>query len=197
MCDNLLFVTNINRIRVSLTGPAVTGGGVATHYWLGTATATDVAAFKTFWTTLAGQCPVGLTATIPNEGEVLDDNDGTIVSSWSVGVPGSAVGAGATGYAQGVGARIVWQTAGLAGGRHVRGTTYVVPMLASAWESDGTMRGVVVDALLSAGTALTGALGAGRMVILTRRTADHSGTSHAVTGVVVPDKASWLRSRRT
>lgn len=189
-------MTNVNRIRVGLTGSGVTGPGVATHYFLGTASSDNVTAFKTFWQAMAGQMPQGVTITVPNEGEVIDDNTGDLVSTWTAGTAQTFVGAGATGYAQGVGARIVWQTLGTTGNRRVRGTTFVVPLLSSAWDPDGTMRTVVVAALKDAGDALVDSL-AEALVILTRQTPAHSGTSHAVTGVSVPDTPSWLRSRRT
>lgn len=189
-------MTDVNRIRVSLTGSGVTGPGVATHYVLGTMTGSEQTAIKDFWTELAGQMPIGVSITVPTEGEIIDDNTGDVTGLWSAGSGGTIVGAGATGYAQGVGARIVWQTNGVTGNRRVRGSTYVVPLLSSAWEADGTMRSVVVTALEGAASSLRADL-PDRLVILTRVTTTHSGTSHAVTGSNVPDTPSWLRSRRT
>lgn len=189
-------MTSLNRVRVALTGPAVTGPGVATHYVLGTMTSSDQSAIKAFWTDIAGQCPIGLAIDVPTSGEIIDDNTGDVTGLWSAGSGGTIHGAGATGYAQGVGARIVWDTNGVTSNRRVRGTTYIVPMLSSAWDPDGTMRAVVVTALEGAASTLRAALPS-RLAILTRVTPVHSGTSHAVVSSRVPDTPSWLRSRRT
>lgn len=189
-------MTNLNRVRVALTGSGVTGPGVATHYVLGTMSSTEQSAIKAFWTDLAGQMPIGVSIDVPTSGEVIDDNNGDVVGLWSAGSGGTIHGAGATGYAQGVGARIVWETNGVTNNRRVRGSTYVVPLLSSAWDPDGTMRAVVVTAIEGAASTLRAALPS-RLAILTRLTTVHSGTSHAVTSSRVPDTPSWLRSRRT
>lgn len=190
-------MTNVNRIRIVWSGAGVTGGGVSTHHWLGTAVASDVTAFKSFYIALTSQMPNTVTMTIPNGGEVIDDNTGDLVSTWTAGTGGTAVGAAATGYAQGVGARISWLTAGTTGNRRVRGTTFVVPTASAVFDTDGTLKTAVVNALDTAANTLLSDLGAGRMVIVTRQTPAHSGTSHAVTGAVTADTSTWLTTRRT
>lgn len=189
-------MTSLNRIRVGLNGSAVTGPGVATHYWLGTAIATDVVAFRAFWFALSALMPTPMSITVPNEGEVIDDNTGEATGLWTADTSATFAGGVAGSYAKGVGARIVWQTLGLTGGRRVRGSTYVVPLASNKYDTDGTLTTAARDAIVDAAGDLRAALGT-RLVILTRKTDEHSGTSHEVTDHNVPDTPSWLRSRRT
>ena len=189
-------MTSVNRIRVALGGTPVTGPGVATHYWLGTATNADIVAFVDFWFALSALMPSAMSITVPNEGDIIDDNTGAPTGIWT-GTGGSTFAGGDTGsFAKGVGARIVWQTAGMTGSRRVRGSTFVVPLAGSKFQTDGTLTTAAVDAIVGAAGDLRAAL-PDRLVVLTRLTTAHSGTSHAVTDHSVPDTPSWLRSRRT
>lgn len=189
-------MTTLNRMRVGLSGSAVVGPGVATHYWLGEALATDVVAFRAFWFALSAIMPTPLSITVPNVGETIDDNTGEMNGIWGASTPATFTGGLASAYSKGVGARVVWQTAGITGGRRVRGSTYVVPLAGSNFDTDGTLTSAAVAAITTAASDLMGEL-EDRLVILTRKTDEHSGTSHAVTGGNVPDTPTWLRSRRT
>lgn len=192
----LPFMTNVNRIRVSLAGTAVVGPGVATHYWLGTATPDDVVAVRAFWYACSALMPQGMSITVPNQGEIIDDNTGDLVGAWTESTSATFAGGLAQAYSKGVGARVVWPTNGTTGNRHVRGSTYVVPLAGTKFDLDGTLTTSAVTDLKAAADGLLDAL-QDRLVIVTRRTDEHSGTSHAVTSTLVPDTPSWLRSRRT
>jgi hypothetical protein len=79
----------------------------------------------------------------------------------------------------------------------VRGTTFVVPIMAASYQSDGTIDNGVVTAVQSAAQTL-GVTGANPLVIYSRPSTAHPvGQQQTVTGATVPDKVSWLRSRRT
>lgn len=175
----------------------MTGGGVATHYWLGAAATGDADAFVNFWFTLSAFMPTGVSITVPEQGEVIDDNTGDLVGTWNLPGESNVFTGGVNGtYAKGVGCRVTWLTAGTTGNRRVRGTTYIVPLASNSFDNDGTLLTTRVEAIKAAADALVGDL-PDRLAIVTRVTPEHSGTSHAVTSTAVPDTPSWLRSRRT
>jgi len=188
-------MTTLVRVRVALGGTAVTGPGVSTFYSAGAASVIQPA-LKAFYTSLLSAFPIGLTITVPTAGETIDDNTGAINGAWAAGSGGTLTGAGAGNYPAGVGARIVWETAGITGGRRVRGSTYLVPLAGGSYDADGSIIAAGIVSFDAAASTLVTALG-GEMVILSRVTSSHSGTSHAVTSSRTPDKVSWLRSRRT
>ena len=129
-------------------------------------------------------------------GEVLDDVTGDVVGVWSAGSGVIAPGGGAGPFAMGVGTRIVWGTNGITNGRRVRGSTYLVPIGSSGYENDGTITGGTLTAFQTAADNLRTALG-GDFVIWRRPTASAVGGTSSVLSASVPDKVSWLRTRRT
>lgn len=173
----------------------MTGPGISTFYAVGTDGAALAAAVWDFFTSIKDEFPIGVTWTRPTGGETVDDNTGEINGTWTGGTGGTLSGTDSGPFARGVGMRIVWETAGVTGGRRVRGSTFLVPLGASRYQSDGSIIDARVTNVLTAGNALVTAM-AGALVILTRNTPAHSGTSHEVTSVTVPDKTTWLTTRR-
>jgi len=188
-------MTTLSRIRVGWSGSAVTGPGVSTFYTAGPAPAFQ-AALRTFFLSQVGTCASPMSWTVQISGETIDDNTGEVNGVWTGGTGGAINATGSGSFARGVGMRVVWDTAGVTNGRHVRGSTFFVPIPASLFDSDGSLVPATVTSMLTAANALWTAADVD-MQILTRLTPDHSGTSHEVTGVQVPDKVTWLKSRRT
>jgi len=88
-----------------------------------------------------------------------------------------------------------WNTPGTRNGRHVIGTTFLVPLASSAYTTDGFLLGAVSSALQSAANAL---LAAETFYILSRPSGPlPDGTSWVAVAGTVPLNVSWLRSRRT
>jgi hypothetical protein len=75
-------------------------------------------------------------------------------------------------------------------GRQIRGKTFVVPIISSAYFSDGTLDGATVTGLL--GPANTFLATTPHLAIYSRR----ASASATVTSAAVPDMAAVLRSRR-
>lgn len=182
-------------MRVTWTGSVVVGGGVSTFY-----TSLPTSGFKTavaaFYTAIAGLVPTTLTWAIPSVGDVIDDTNGKITGFWSEsGGTTSVVSTLAGAYANGVGARVVWTSSGIRNGRRVVGSTFIVPLALGSYQSDGTLVDANVTTIANAANTLRGA------VPLRVFSKPHKGTSDGlsspVTGSSVPDKVSWLRSRRT
>jgi len=147
--------------------------------------------------------PGQIELTIPDAGRNIDAADGSLVSFWQSGAPIHDSNTLQGSYSAVSGVCINWLTNGVVAGRLVRGRTFMVPLLTSAYELDGTIAGGALDDFRNAATvlALSGAL-----VIWSRPFAgdpDHvppiparAGTVHAVGGSVVNDRAAVLRSRR-
>ncbi len=114
---------------------------------------------------------------------------------WSAGTAGVVIASGVPEHAKGVGCRVVWDTAGITGTRRVRGSTYLVPLCVNQYDPSGTILDAAWLAFATAADVFRTAVG--DLVVLTKKTDEHSGTSHPVTGVRVPDRVSWLTSRRT
>lgn len=188
-------MANLARMRVTWTGSAVIGGGVTTFYTT-LPTSGFATAVKNFYTALAPLVPTTCTWTIPHSGDTITDSAGALSGVWSeAGADDVVVSTLAGAYANGVGARVVLKTAGIRGGRRVNGSIFVVPLALGSYQSDGTLVDANVTTIRNAAAALVAAV---PLYILSKH---HKGTSDGqsslVTSSTVPDKVSWLRSRRT
>ena len=186
----------LKRHRVSWAGAPVVGPGLTTFYESpegGVGAADDIEAF---FTDLAGLCPTGLQWTIPSNGDLLDSATGDLVGTWSDPGTGGVVAASASSvFTNGVGARIVWNTAGTFGGRRVRGSTFIVPLSIEAYEGAGNLTGTVITQLGVAAANIVDS--SAPFVIWSRTTPEATGEVNAITSATAPDRFTWLRSRRT
>lgn len=186
---------NVFRMRIPWTGPAVTGPSVTTLYADPTVTGFS-AAVVDFFTTLAPLLPVGVSITVPGEGDQLDVATGELSGVWSDGGGGTVVGGFSQFWAQGVGARIVWNTAGISGGRRVRGSTFIVPLTVNSYDGAGGLMAGTVTTLTSAADGFILGMG-GAFVVYSRPKPTEAGALWPVSSRTIPDAVSWLRSRRT
>jgi hypothetical protein len=172
----------------------VGGSGVSVFY---SPFGTDLTAdLGTFFNAIKALFPGSVTWDIPSSGDVIQESDGIITGAWTAGTPASIVATGAGNYVGGTGAFVKWQTAGVVGGRRVKGRTFMCPLLATCFDSTGTIASTSLTTLSVAAAALSGS---GKMVIWHRPTtkAAANGSQHAVVGSSVPDKVTSLRTRRT
>ena len=144
-------------MRVTWDGTGVVGPGVTTLYFSGSMTGIP-ASVSTFFNAIKSVIPAGLTITVPSSGDVVDEATGELTGAWSATGGSSIATTGTANFAQGVGARIVWNTAGVFLGRRVRGSTFVVPIVASAYDSGGLVGTTVVATLQTAADALVAAV---------------------------------------
>jgi len=131
-----------------------------------------------------------------NDGDLLDVATGDLTGTWAEAASGPGSGSGFGAYPAGVGARFTWATSGIVAGRRVRGSTFLCPLVNSCFGTDGTLDETVRTALDAAADGLVTA-SAGAMRIWSRPAPGRPGQASAVTAGDVPDKVSWLRSRRT
>lgn len=170
--------------------------GLSMFYSTPTGVVTTVVALKAFFTSIQVYFPPSLTWGFPTGGDEFDDADGELVGGWTGGAGGQVVGTGgSTIYASGCGARVRWNTTTIVDGRRVNGSTFLVPLINTAYDTNGTINNTAVAAILTAANTL---VTAGDTVVWHRNDKGAAnGSSHAVLAATVPDKVSTLRSRRT
>lgn len=186
---------DVYRMRVAWNGDAVVGPGLTTFFFLEVGGG-QPAAVTTFFTSIKSYFPSGVQWAIPNSGDAIDEATGVLTGTWSTGTAGSVAGSSAGSFTQGVGARVVWRTPAIRGGRRVRGSTFMVPLLGSAYDTQGTIATAVRTAVGDAAGALLTASN-GNLAVYSRPRPGLSGQGVAITAFDIPDRVSWLRSRRT
>lgn len=196
-------------IKTVWTG-GITGTGYTNHYFIHSdppsTGALDAATnVKAFWEAVKVLIPTGISLQIQNAVRVLEDTDGSLDSIIDIAAPAVTAGSGAGVYAKPVGACVDWLTTTVHGTRRMEGRTFIVPLFASAWQSDGTLLDAYRTTIQTAASALIAASGPTFCVWGRPRLADathvppitaRAGTSGAVVSSRVPDKAAVLRSRR-
>jgi len=188
-------MANLVRVYCNMTGSAVTGPSVATFY-VNEAITGFVSVLGDFWQGLQSVMPSSLTVTIPGSGDLVDEATGALTGTWSDGAQEQVTMTGTGEFANGVGARIRWATAGVHNGRRVRGSTFVVPLIVSQFESSNGLKSATVTTMNNAAATLRGGLQENQL-IWSRPVNGGGGQAHPVTAHDIPDKVSWLRSRRT
>lgn len=150
---------------------------------------------EAFYDDVADFFPNGITASIPSNGDLIEDSTGALAGTWSSGSPVQHTGFLVQKYAAGVGVRIQWNTNGIRNGRRVRGGTFICPLTESSLQTDGTLDGSVLAALQTAADNLAAA---GHLLVWSRPTpgGGTNGDSNLVTSATVPDRITALRSRR-
>lgn len=177
-------------------GTALTGAAVSTFYTAGASPAALRAAAASFFNAFKDNLPSSVNLVIPSSGDKFEDSTGDLTGVWTDGTPTVISGADPGAFAAGVGARIVWQTSGVTNNRRVRGSTFVCPMGAGAYASNGTMEAVALGRLQTGASAMVTGL-TDTMVVWSRPRPGVPGKSNVVTAGVAPDRVSWLISRRT
>lgn len=197
-------MTNIFRLKTLFTG--MPGGpGVATMYFRDVATA--VPSVRQFWNGLALFMPSDVHIVVENLGDIINDATGDLVDTWFQS-PVAPLDGGANGnYAAPAGASITWETGVILNGHRLRGRTFVIPTVASAFEANGSLAAATVTGLSDAAGALIAAQNnsfviwhrpfAGAAAVGTKPARPaFVGSNALVTGGRVIDKIAVLRSRQ-
>lgn len=174
----------------------MTGPGLTTFYGTGFTAADMSASVQDYFDAVKALVPEGVTWTIPQGGDVIDETTGDLTGAWGTGGSYQVSSSRAGNYAAGVGVRHVLQTATVVGGRRVRGSFFLVPLGSGAYDVNGSIDNTTLTTIDTAAQALYTALNT-EWVVWSRPTATRAGSAAEVTGVTTPDRVSWLRSRRT
>lgn len=188
-------MANFARARVTWTGGAVVGDGVSTFYFGATAAGIH-AGLAAFFDAIKNQFPSTITWGIPGSGDVIDDATGALTGTWTDGADSTVVATGAPSfYVQGAGARVKWLTSGIVAGRRVVGSTFLCPILGEKFSGAGALDDAMRTQFQTAADGLLGISTA--LLVYSRPAPGRAGSMHTVVAAQVPDKVSWLRSRRT
>jgi hypothetical protein len=199
----------MNRVRCVWTG-IPSGAGVSTFYF-GSGT-TNMAALLAYFNSATAACPNGVKVTVPIVGDQVDETTGKITGSWTGSGGGQVTGIGGAGsYAAQSGVVVDWLTSLVLDGRRRQGRTFIVPVIPSQFDTDGTISTGVLTQQLGYATTLIAAY-AGEMKIFVRPLASqtakpdnippikarigHVGAAAQVIAARVPDFVATLRSRR-
>lgn len=190
--------------RVNVTWSNFPGApGLSTLFLENPPTQAQIDSVRTFFNAFNALVPSGLTTQVPSTGDVINEVDGKIVDSWTVGttpLPSAGIGTGS--YAGNAGAVVNWLATGIVNGRRVRGRTFLVPLVQTAYDTQGSLASASITLISNAAQAyIAGADFAGR--VWARPYVDpkgvnpsRPGSSHQITKSRVPDLAVSLRSRR-
>lgn len=182
------------RLRVSWTGPGVVGPSVTTFYGTG-APSTWRGAVIGLLTGELSRLPDDVQLTIPSSGDEMDPANGEIVGSWNQGTSTVLNGTSNGVFAIGVGYRFVWETDAVTRGRHVRGSTYMVPSSSATFDTTGRIVPSLQTAMATNAAAyLTAAQGTA--LVWTRPKGFATGAMRPITGFQIPENPTTLRSRR-
>ena len=183
---------DLYRVRSVWTG-FLGGPGVSTMYFVDVATAVN--SVDTFWRAIADRLPEDVHIQVENAGDVIDDATGDLTDSWSSdateGIDGTAAGS----YSAPAGIVVDWLTATVLDGRRVRGRTFIVPMSAGGYDTNGTPSAAFITDIQNAADELVLAQSSS-FYIWHRPGGGHPGGSAQVTSAHVPDFTAVLRSRR-
>lgn len=169
------------------------GPGVSIHYAIpGGGVATSL---RAFYFGIRTMLPINVTVDVPEGGDTIDDATGDLVGTWTTTSQSPVTGSGTGAYAAPAGGLVRWNTGSIVAGRRLRGRTFIVPMVNSAFDAAGQLTTVAQTTLQGpANTLVTAA--AGFLTIWSRPTASRAGSNGVVTSAAVGTKASVLTSRR-
>lgn len=186
---------NLQRIRVQWTGPSVVGPSVSTFYAAEAAVGVN-SGIHAFFDNIKASFSTETTWKVDDSGDLLDVGSGELTGTWSDSATASVTGTAATQYTLGVGCRVKWQTAGVTNGRRVTGSTFLCPIPHANFDGSGQLNNTFVGIVQTAADNLVSVHGAD-LRIWHRPVNGVGGAAYAISAAVVPDKVSWLRSRRT
>ncbi len=191
-------MTQIQRLRVTWTGSVTIGGGLSTFYC---STSGDplAAGVTAFFTSLAGITSNQVSWTIPFSGDLIEDTTGQLTGTWTegAGTPSTVPATNAGLSVMGVGVRVVWNTGGMTRGRRVRGSTFLTGLTGDSFDGAGAVTSARITTVQNAANTLRSTVPTLRIVSPPTSILAADGKSSVVVSATVPDKVSWLRSRRT
>lgn len=186
------------RSRVQWSGSGIVGPGVTTFYNDTSATPAAITpALNTLFNAFKSYVPAGVTWTIENGGDTIDSTTGELTGAWVSGGAYTLAGTAFSAYAAGVGGRVDWKSSDIVNKRRLRGAFYICPIASTNYETDGSLANGMVSAVNTAVAAYLGTAGlAPRLWHRPNKKKGTPGTQGGIVSGSMPDKVSWLRSRR-
>lgn len=143
---------------------------------------------------LASFLPDPYTISFAAEVTELNTTTGVLEDIYAVSPGGPVNATGAGDWAAPAGIRVDWTTGALVAGRRLRGRTFFVPVIASCFDTNGSIEGdVLIGFSVNAATFYDASVVNDCNICVWSRT---HGILADVTGHAVADEAAVLRSRR-
>lgn len=156
---------------------------------------TQANALHVFFDAIKGFMPTGLQWTFPTTGDKIDESTGKITGSTSLPVLAPVTATGTGTYSGAAGAVVNWTSDTFTNGHRRRGRTFLVPIIASQFDTNGSLATACQSALQAAAGVLWNTTKPD--FIIFRYPRPGLGASYAtVDGYNVPDLTAVLRSRR-
>lgn len=149
-----------------------------------------------FFTAMRTYIPQVVKISIVPTAVTIDETSGQMTGMTSIEVPPPVAGGAAQPYPGPAGAVVNWMTSSFVNGRLLRGKTFIVPLVSTAFDSSGTLSTSARGAISDAANGLLEDSATGFMQVWSRPRGGAGGTSADITSAVVPDFAAVLRSRR-
>ena len=184
--------------QVPVTWSGWTGAPAYSNFYLITGvTTTQLDLIHDFFDDSKSLFAGAITWTIPSAGNVINAATGEITGGWTATPTAATVsgGAGASVFAAAAGYSVQWRTNSFLNSRRIIGHTFMVPIAASCFATDGTLDTTYRSTATTAAASLVTDL-AGRLVVWHRPVNNLGGAAAVVTASSVPDRAAVLRSRR-
>jgi len=176
--------------------------GLTTFYQDPAVAQPNPGAVRSFFNSLISYLPPGLTVTVASSGDLIEEDRGTLAGTWSATpAPTVVTGIGTGAYAGNAGAVVHWLTSTVVRTRRLRGRSFIVPLVNTAYDGSGSLSTAFMTQLQSAADGLVNAT-PGHLVVWNRpikakgQPATVLGSKGPVIGARVPDLAVSLRSRR-
>ena len=130
--------------------------------------------------------------------DILEETTGELQGFMTVAPDTARVGSQTAAYSAVSGGCINWYTNGVRNGRRVRGRTFMVPLAANAYATDGTLDATKLTTFRAANLALISPTGSGDLGVWSRPSGPEAtdGAWYFATATTMADKAAVLRSRR-
>lgn len=138
--------------------------------------------------------PIGVTVTMEQAGDSIDDQTGLINGVWTQANDGPVTGTGEANWMAASGILVAWNTDGIVNGHRVRGRTFLVPCTVGD-VSGGNVKSTSVTLVQAASDTLVSDAD-GHMRIWSRPHGSRQGSSHQVVSATVRTYQAVLRSRR-
>ena len=147
----------------------------------------------TFFADVAQHMPDDISFTFPAEVAEMNTTTGTLEAIHPVNAPAQVTGGNANSYMGAAGTSVIWHTEAIVAGRRLRGRTFLVPLVAGAFHTDGTLISTTAGLILqSANNLISDMENVGSLAVWSR-------THGVLADVAQPSLAtlgSVLRSRR-
>lgn len=159
-----------------------------------------VTALRAAFNAISAYIPNEVMVQFPAEYTVLDNLTGQAIDFRSIVPPAPVVGSSSGTWAAGSGARLVWATDSVGNGRRVRGTTYLVPLVATTFDTNGVVAPAAQTAIAGAFSTFLAAASSGSitMGVFHRPTLSPPGGGYMAraVSVSVPGTPATLRGRK-